>query len=88
MASIAIELFGVPKLRAGQARREVEATRIGDALGELARACPALSGTVILGDRLHPAYRLNLNGVRFVDDPETPLGEGDVLLLLAADAGG
>ncbi len=88
MASVVIELFGVPRLRAGWARREFEASRVGEALGQLARDCPALAGTVILGDRVHPAYKLSLNGDRFVDDPEIPLGEGDALLLLAADVGG
>ena len=40
------------------------------------------------GDTVHPAYRLSINGDRFVSDPVTPLVDGDALLLLAADAGG
>ena len=35
-----------------------------------------------------PTYLASLNGDRFVSDPDTRLAEGDVLLLLAADAGG
>ena len=80
-----IELYGVPRLRAGTARLTVEGRSIGEVLGALARACPALARNVLevqkgLG-RVQPAYR-------FVSDAETPLAEGDTLLLLAADVGG
>ena len=47
-----------------------------------------LDGTVLREGRLHPAYRVCLNGDRFVSDPETALADGDELLLLAADVGG
>jgi len=50
--------------------------------------CPALDGALLAGERIHPAYRVCLNGDRFVTDPATPLAEGDVLLLLSADVGG
>ena len=85
---IVIELFGVPRLRAGIGRIDLEATTVGEALAALGRACPSLAGAVITGPGLHPAYRLSLNGDRFVTDPATPLADGDALLLLAADAGG
>lgn len=85
---ITVELYGVPRLRARSGRVTVEAPTLGRALGELGRTCPALDGSVIVGDRVHPAYRLSLNGDRFVTDPSTPLADGDVLLLLAADMGG
>jgi molybdopterin converting factor small subunit len=85
---ITIELFGVPRLRAGQGRLDVEAATLGDALRALAFACPALDGPVVVGRGLHAAFRLSLNGERFLDDPEAPLADGDCLLLLAADAGG
>lgn len=87
-ARITIELFGIPRLRAGLGRLDVAASSVGKALEHLARECPALAGSVIVGDRVHPAYRLSLNGDRFVDDPATPLAEGDALLLLSADVGG
>jgi molybdopterin converting factor small subunit len=85
---VAVEFFGVPRLRAGTARLEVEAATLAEALRAVADRCPALAGTVIRGDRVHPAYRVCLNGDRFLDGPGTPLAEGDALLLLAADAGG
>jgi molybdopterin converting factor small subunit len=85
---ITIELFGVPRQRAGKARLEVQAHTLGEALRALSRACPALEASVLANGAMHPAYRVSLNGDRFVSDPATILGEGDALLLLAADAGG
>lgn len=85
---ITIELFGVPRLRAGKALVHLEADDLGEALRGLGRACPSLAGSVLREDRVHPAYRLSLNGDRFVVEPGTALTDGDVLLLLAADVGG
>jgi molybdopterin converting factor small subunit len=85
---ITIELFGVPRLRAGVPMIRLEAVDVGSALRGLATACPGLDGSVVLDGRVGPSYRLSLNGDRFVAEPETVLVEGDVLLLLAADVGG
>ena len=85
---ITIELFGVPRLKAGLPLLRLEASDVGTALRGLASACPSLDGSVLFGGRVHPAYKLSLNGDRFVTEPETGLLEGDVLLLLAADVGG
>jgi hypothetical protein len=87
-AMITIELFGVPRLRAGIPSIRLEASDVGSALRGLASACPMLDGSVLLGGRVHPSYRLSLNGDEFVTEPGTGLIEGDVLLLLAADVGG
>lgn len=85
---ILIELYGVPRLRAGTGRVTVDAATLAEALDGLGLACPALDGAVVSGGRVLPSYRLSLNAERFVSDPETPLAEGDVLLLLSADVGG
>jgi molybdopterin converting factor small subunit len=85
---ITIELFGVPRLRAGVGRVEVEAATLGEAHDGLGRACPSLERLFVSARRLHPAYRLSLNGERFVADPATVLAPGDALLLMAADVGG
>lgn len=85
---IKIELYGVPRLRAGTGLVSLEAADVGSALIALGRACPTLEGSILMAGRVHPAYKLSLNGDRFVDEPETTLLEGDVLLLLAADVGG
>jgi molybdopterin synthase sulfur carrier subunit len=85
---IEIEFYGVPRLRAGRSRLRLEASSVGQALRELGRACPTLEDSVLQDGRVHEAYKLSLNGERFVSDPQTPLTAGDVLLLLSADVGG
>jgi molybdopterin converting factor small subunit len=85
---ITIELYGVPRRRAGTGCVRLDASSLALALSGLGRLCPALDGPVIAGETVHPAYRLCLNGDRFVSDPATPLADGDVLLLLSADVGG
>jgi molybdopterin-guanine dinucleotide biosynthesis protein A len=88
LRQITIELFGVPRLRAGVSCLSVEAATLGDALLALGHAAPALAGTVLDGGKLNPAYAVSLNGERFVNDESTPLSDGDSLLLLAVDVGG
>ncbi len=85
---IQIELYGVPRLRAGTARLSVEGASVGAAIDALAAVCPALSDHVFHKGLIHPAYKLSLNGERFVSDRATPLNDGDTLLLLSADVGG
>jgi hypothetical protein len=46
---IHIELYGVPRLRAGRARLAVEGTRLGEAIDALMRDCPALADNLRVG---------------------------------------
>jgi hypothetical protein len=86
---VAFELYGVARLRAGVAGLAVEAATLGEALDALARERPELAGAVIgPGGALHPAYRISLDGRRFLDDPAEPLPDPACLLLLSADVGG
>ena len=66
---ISIELYGVPRLRAGTGLLHLEASTVGQALDELGRVCPALESSVLRADLLHAVYKLSLNGERFVSDP-------------------
>jgi len=85
---VTIELYGVPRVRAGRRECSVSASTVADAVRSLERQCPELTGSVIIDGCLHAAYRLSLNGERFISDPTTPLAAGDSLVLVAADAGG
>jgi molybdopterin converting factor small subunit len=87
---ISIEFYGVPRLRAGTPMLRLEASTVGQALRELGRIRPALEDWVLRRGTgtIHDAFKLSLNGERFVSDPDTPLREGDTLLLLSADVGG
>ncbi len=85
---VTIELFGVPRVRAGLRACEVTAASAGEAMAALEAECPALAGCVLDDGWPLPAYRLSLNGQSFITDRSTRLAPGDSLLLLAADAGG
>ncbi len=82
-----VEFLGVPRQRAGVDDLVIEAATLGELLAGLSQRLPALA-EVIVGDRLHPSFVANLNGDEFIADPATPLGAGDYVLILSADAGG
>ena len=82
-----IELLGLARERAGVAELELQADTLGHLLAALEARFPALSD-LIAADRLRPSIVANLNGDRFVSDPQTPLRESDCVLILCADAGG
>jgi len=81
-----VEFLGVSRERAGVAEMDVQAETLGCLLGALA-AMPGLAELIAV-DRLHPSLAANLNGDRFISDPETPLRNDDRVLILSADAGG
>lgn len=85
---VVIELYGVARLRAGLAAVEVDAGSLGEAIRALGERCPALSPHVVDGARLAPSYLCAVNGRQITADPATALAEGDVVVLLSADAGG
>jgi molybdopterin converting factor small subunit len=86
--SVQVELFGIPRERAGVARTTAEGQRLGDVLADLACRFPRMAEACFDGPRLQAGYVANLNGQRFVLDPATTLQPGDSLLILSADAGG
>ena len=86
--SVQVEFFGIPRARAGVPLVRSEGDSLGDVLGDLARRFPQLAETCIDGRNLREGYTANLGGTTLVSDPETPLRDGDKLLLLSIDAGG
>jgi molybdopterin converting factor small subunit len=85
---VVIELFGIPRQRAGRKEVTVTADTVGAALAALARACPALAGLCRADGTLAPQYLLSRNGERFLTDLGEAVRPGERLLLLSADAGG
>ena len=82
-----VEFLGVSRARAGVADMDVEAATLGQLLGTLAARMPGLAELIVV-DRLHPSLAANLNGDRFISDPDTPIQDDDRVLILSADAGG
>ena len=83
-----VELFGIPRARAGITTTTATGRCLGDVLADLATRFPELAATCIDGRRLRPGFTANLDGQRFITDPDTRLKDGDRLLLLSLDAGG
>ena len=85
---VRVELYGLPRHRAGLSQLEVEAGTLGELCGELGAQAPALRGVCLSEAGLANGYLANLNGRRFVSDPATRLQPGDCVLILSADVGG
>ena len=85
---VAVELFGIPRARAGIAQTVAVGRNLGDVLADLAQKFPSLADICIEGRSLRPGFIVNLSAERFVTSPETPLRDGDTVLLLSLDAGG
>lgn len=86
--SISVELFGIPRLRAGVSQIDSAGATLGEVLSDLALRYPQLGEACISGMNLKAGYAVNLRGEQFVTDPSTELKDGDVILLLSLDAGG
>lgn len=85
---ITIELFGMPRARAGTTELVVSASTVAEALAEVINECPKLADVLREDGFLSSHYLVSLDGQRFVTDLSLALRSGDRLLLLSADAGG
>ena len=85
---IHVELFGIPRARAGVDRTTASGRCLGDALEDLATRYPKLAEACFDGRGLRSGYTANLRGERFITNPDIELNDGDTLLLLSLDAGG
>lgn len=83
-----IELFGVPRARAGVRELRVAAATVGEALAEAIKQCPTLAEVLKTDGSVAPQFLLSLNGQYFVTDLSHSVQPDDRLLLLSADAGG
>ena len=85
---VTIELFGIPRQRAGVAETTAHGSSLGEVLSDLESRFPGLASACIEEGRLRPGFVANVGGNRFIADPATKITEGDSLLILSADAGG
>jgi len=67
--AVTVELFGIPRLRAGQAEVAVPPGSAAEVLAAVERACPGLTGLVQPGGRLAPQYLLSQDGQAFSPRP-------------------
>jgi molybdopterin converting factor small subunit len=85
---VTVELFGIPRARAGVSQTHANGSTLGEVFLDLTQRFPALGKECIQGRFLKAGYTANLRGEKFVTDPATMLNEGDSVLLLSIDAGG
>lgn len=85
---VQVELFGIPRARAGVDKTTASGDCLGEVLADLAHRFPELAEACIEDRQLRSGFTANLRGEKFITDPETALREGDTLLLLNLDAGG
>ena len=86
--AVTVELYGIPRLRAGRAEVRAPAGTVAELLAVLERECPGLAGLRLPDGRAAKQYLLSLDGRLFLTDPDQQLAPGDRVLLLSADAGG
>ena len=85
---VTVELFGIPRARAGVSCTVANGSTLGDVFLDLSRRFPALGEACMQGCFLKAGYTANLCGEQFVTDPAIHLNEGDSILILSLDAGG
>lgn len=85
---VTVELFGIPRRRAGVSQIIAKGATLGAVFQDLAQRFPALGADCIEGRKLKAGFIANLCGEKFVTDPETDLQDGDSVLLMSLDAGG
>ncbi len=91
LMSIHVEFFGIARQRAGVAKVEVPcdgATNLAAIVAALSERFPPLAGECFDQGGLRPGFIGNIDGERFVFDPETYIDSGCTLLIMSADAGG
>jgi molybdopterin converting factor small subunit len=86
-ATVTVEFLGLAEMRAGRSQWQLPARTIGQLLQELAVTFPQFVSREG-GLQLRRSWIFNLNGDRFVTDPDTPLQPGDSILVMSLDAGG
>lgn len=88
MSRVRVEFFGLARSRSGVEAFELNAATLGDVINHLTERFPALAQTCFPDGTISSHWLFSLNGRDFTRQDSTELADGDVLLLLSADAGG
>ncbi|MBK7827261.1 MoaD/ThiS family protein [Nannocystis sp.] len=85
---VTVELYGLPRLRAGAERCELAPGRLRELLAALAAALPGLVPDILRDGGLSEHALLAVDGRDLLTDPEAQIPDGAVLVLISAQAGG
>jgi molybdopterin converting factor small subunit len=86
--AVSVELYGSLAIRSGQSRVALRADTIRTALAVLLLAQPNLARLLGPPETLAENHRFSINGRTITTDLDTPLKEGDHLILFSASVGG
>ncbi len=85
---VVVELYGLPRLRAGAERCELPAGPLRVLLAGLAAALPGLVPDILRDGRLTEHALLAVDGRDLLVDPDAVIADGAVLVLISAQSGG
>jgi len=85
---VVVELYGLPRQRAGAERCELPAGPLHRLLEGLAAALPGLVPDILRDGRLTEHALLAVDGRDLLTDPSAIVGDGAVLVLISAQSGG
>ena len=86
--AVGVELYGSLRIRSGRSRIPMRADSIRTAMSVLLLAEPGLKRLLPPVDQLAENHRFSINGRTITTDLDTPLQEGDLLILFNASVGG
>jgi molybdopterin converting factor small subunit len=88
---VCVEFYGIPRRRAGcdSILLPVDgAESLGTILDRIGRLFPELGSECLDGNRLRAGFLVNIDGNRFLNDPDTVIADNTSLLIMSSDAGG
>ncbi len=85
---VVVELYGLPRLRAGAERIELAPGPLQTVLTAMAAALPGLVPDIICGGRLTEHALVAVDGRSLLTDPAAEIADGAVLVMISAQAGG
>lgn len=91
--AIKVEFYGVARLRAGVAELSLptmtgQGIALQQVLSSIAETLPPFGSDCLEQGTLRREFTANLDGQRFIREPDHKIPDGSTLLILSADAGG